>query len=633
MKKNVLILAGGPDPYFVKLEEALISQGFKTLRVKEAREVSFRLENEFFSSLICEDDESGLKQRDLARHLSRNPFGATTPVVVIGHRSVPSDRSLLTSVLDQYFSQDVEPEMIAEFVDETLSLRSQKVKKGAIHSIPKMLCQAARFRFSGAVVMEKGEEKCVIYFEHGYIVFASSNQNAHRFGEFLISQNVIQRDQLDESLKTLRTSKKRLGRILVDSGYLKPQLLQTLLQGQIKHIVLNVFDWTEGEFYVLVEEPLDPENAIARAGVGPLLLEGVRYRFSEDQLAKYFEPFDSRVSLALPLEQLKKRVHLGKNEQDFLELVGEGRPIGELLNLNSYSRRESLGLLYSFRLLGFLAFETGKCPPPEIFPKKNEKKEVLEELFEKKDVSTPKNELPPSTNLVEPPPSRMPYVMGAASMVVAIAVFLTLFTFFDTRSSRNAQSDQRHMLPQKSVALDSDLVVISPIPLEPEEIPIAKKQPTPVPTEKALPKIALPKENVIPKATETPRVAAKSKGFEDHLRSARKKKEKGLLQDALKSYENAYALNWKHVEVLLEMADLYFELDETARAIRYYEKVKKLDPANPKPYLALGTIFLLQDEKEKAKRSYQAYLAVVDVNEKTRPRINEVRRILRTMGN
>ena len=84
--------------------------------------------------------------------------------------------------------------------------------------------------------------------------------------------------------------------------------------------------------------------------------------------------------------------------------------------------------------------------------------------------------------------------------------------------------------------------------------------------------------------------------------------------------------------MLLEMADLYFELDDMRRAIEYYEKVKRSDPANARPYLALGTIFLLQDNQEEARRSYEAYLAVVEPNEKTQPRINEVRRILRTMG-
>jgi hypothetical protein len=596
----------------------LVTQGFQILRVVTLKEAAYRLENEMFAALICQDDADGSRQREFGRVLAARPFGAITPLVVLGPGPQPSERALLTSVLDQYFPMDTDPEVIAEFVSETYSLRERKVKKGALHSIPHLLCHAARMRLSGGVVMERGDEKCVVYFENGFIVFASSNRNEHRFGQFLISRKVITPGQLDEALKILKGSKKRLGRILVDCGFLKPQLLHTLLQGQIKHIVLNVFDWTEGEFYVLAEEILDPESAIARAAVGPLILEGVRYKFGEAVLSKEFEPFDSMVSLALPLDQLQKRMHLGKNELDFLNLIGSGRPIGDLLSLNSYSRRESLGLLFAFRVLGFLAFQPGVVPPARAFPTKAERTQVMDELFAKKEkgppgrAGRPRPEAPMS-------PMRRTFFAGASLTAVAIAGFLTVFTFFDTQTSRRAESEE-------------DLIA-RVVPTAPPTVP-----PTAPPTipPAAAPVMASPSPVAeVPTALPTPpevKVASRAPTLPELLAKAQRQKAQGLLREALRTYQRAYGMDPHHVTALLGLADIHFELDETGPAVRFYEEVKRIQPSNPRPYLALGTIHLMQNENEKARIAYEAYLAVVEANDENKARIAEVRQILSRIG-
>ena len=49
------------------------------------------------------------------------------------------------------------------------------------------------------------------------------------FGEFLISNKLITRDQLEESLGVQELSRQKIGRVLVSSGYLTPPQLDEAL--------------------------------------------------------------------------------------------------------------------------------------------------------------------------------------------------------------------------------------------------------------------------------------------------------------------------------------------------------------------------------------------------------------------
>ncbi len=629
MKKNAILIGSRQTATLDPFDQALLALGFATIRVASVREALFRVENELFSVIVCEDSPDGTIQRELAAGLETRPLGITTPVVLLGNTPQPAERGVLTSLLDQYFPLHTDPVIVAEFVNETHSLRIDKAKRGRLGlvSVPRLLSQAARVRLSGAVVVEGGVEKNIVYFENGLVTFASSNRDDNRFGEFLVAQRIISREQFFHAVKILQQTKKRLGRILVEEGFLKPQVLTTLIQSQVKHIIFSAFDWRGGEFCILPDEVSCQNEAIARFDVAPLILEGVRFKFTEDQLNQEFQPFDAKVSLAMSLADCQKRMHLGKSETDFLRLIGAGVPIVEALSFRSFSRLESLKLLYSFRVLGLLVFEAGAGRSPQIAARTVDRSQVLSELFKPK-VHESRNELASteaallaSVRMLDTerarPRRKVSYLFGVvsgAAGLAALSTILWLANFMEPRYSDEGQTKEIRSIPATVAE------TIAP-------------KPTPAPTKTPEPEAASAFVSPVPLVT--PKVKPEKSLSDDEysmaLARAEKRRLAGRLDLAVVELEKAHRLRPQSETTTLALADALFDLNRLAEAENLYRQVLAANPASPAGHLALGTVYLMRDESEKAMGHYKRYLSLVPRTAANAPRITEVQKILKNL--
>ncbi len=678
MKKNALIMASR-SVEITPLEEALLATGFDALRVGTLRDALQRLDTENFVVLICADDELGQLQRDLVKALSTRPFGLITPVVLLGPGQEPTERSALTSLLDQYFPLDTDPQLLAEFCDEVSAMRSEKAKRGRLQAItvPQLLQQAASFKLDGSIVLEREEEKAILYVEQGFIVFASSNRDENRFGEFLVQQGIITREEFSRAARRLHESGKRIGNILVEEGILKPQVLQTLIQSQVKHIIYAVFDWIDGEYYILLHEKGSQQDSVARFDVPSLILEGVRYKFDEQRLEKELSPLERRVSLAVSLPEAQKLVHLGSHEIDFLRNIGTGRPLNELLNLNSFGRVESLRLLFAFRILGFVVLEEAAVPVTEQVAKHTERAKVVKELFSPKgQASTSAPTIPAST---KPKPKKVKrrrkgFAAGwwaGAFATAAAMIFFTIVTFVNPRSSREGNSLDVHELqpldldpPEVAETIPSPPREVAPPPPEPTEEPISpvvlaeremqeatpvptappavKTPPPPTPTPRPVVKKAKPKpkpqirkrKKPVRVARVTPKKSADEKlqdQFTKLYRMAEQQQKTGQLQAAFETYRKAFRINPTHVDTVFGMADVLFELGKTKNARRFYQRASILDPYNPRPYLSLGTVYMIDGDRKRAIRSYKKYLQLVKKTPENQHRVSEVQKVLQSL--
>jgi tetratricopeptide (TPR) repeat protein len=622
VKKSVLLIPASSGGPWSEVERALLSRGLQLLRVQNFKEAAFRLDHEIFSVIVMEDDAKGERQRQFSDLLRAHPFGSTTPVVVLGPDATPAANYVLTSLLDQYFQLSIEPETLAEFVAETHAVRTQKAKKGTIYPIspPQILFQAARFRMTGTIVLERSDEKCVIYLENGLVVFASSNRDENRFGEFLVARGIITRDQFSRSIQILKTSKKRMGKILVDEGFLKPQVLQTLLQSQIKHIVFTVFDWKSGEFYILPDEACQKENAIARVEVAPLILEGVRFKFNEELLNAEFEPFDSKVSLTISLDEVQRRMRLGKEEFDFLRLIGNGRSMDELIHLNSYSRVDALKFIYGFKVLGILSVQKGAYAPQKAMPSKDERTRAVDALFSAK-IERPEP-TPPPAHVVAPRPriGWAAFSMGSLLAGLALTAVTIFFSFVNTRTSQVGTTLEkgRSYEPDLQEKLQAASVTATPTARPAPVVPANAPANVPPPMESAA---------VEPPSAPNPEIDA----FADLTKLALRQRKEGRLHESLSTYRKVLALQPTHVETLVTIGEMLLDLDRPMEAVEMLDQARKLDPSDPRPYLGLGTILLMRNKTIEAKNMLQTYLNKVRPDEANRTRIMEVRRILKNM--
>jgi Domain of unknown function (DUF4388) len=125
--------------------------------------------------------------------------------------------------------------------------------------LPVILQHLQQEKATGALVVRcGGAEKC-IYVKNGQIVFASSSDGNDRLGEVLVKDGLLSREHLETALKVYRKNAglKKIGAILVESGFVSPRGLFAGLKTQVKDILFSLFLLDDAEYRF--EERLPPD--------------------------------------------------------------------------------------------------------------------------------------------------------------------------------------------------------------------------------------------------------------------------------------------------------------------------------------------------------------------------------------
>lgn len=119
------------------------------------------------------------------------------------------------------------------------------------------LSKAIAARASGVWVCERGEVRKEIYLVDGAPEYVSSNLPQELLGEFLVSREVLTKEELDLALAVLPRFDGRLGDTLTALGLVEPVLLFRHIAAQVREKLLELFGWDDGEarFYDAVTPP------------------------------------------------------------------------------------------------------------------------------------------------------------------------------------------------------------------------------------------------------------------------------------------------------------------------------------------------------------------------------------------
>ena len=77
------------------------------------------------------------------------------------------------------------------------------------------------------------------------------------------------------ALQQISETKKKLGSIVVEVGYLQKSQLIDLLSRQIKDALFETLTWTEGNFTFVDASPLSADDIVLDENIDSLLLKGL----------------------------------------------------------------------------------------------------------------------------------------------------------------------------------------------------------------------------------------------------------------------------------------------------------------------------------------------------------------------
>jgi curved DNA-binding protein CbpA len=115
-----------------------------------------------------------------------------------------------------------------------------------------------------------------IYFKKGSMIFANSDVNDDRLGEFLIRAGRIKRADFEMASKVMKETKQRFGKTLVEMGHIPADDMLGLVVEQIEAIIYSLFKWEAGDYrFEEKDNPVD-EDIMLNLSSADIILEGIR---------------------------------------------------------------------------------------------------------------------------------------------------------------------------------------------------------------------------------------------------------------------------------------------------------------------------------------------------------------------
>ena len=175
-------------------------------------------------------------------------------------------------------------------------------REGLLHEISlcRILHQIADGTVTGVLDLHRDPVKKSIDFENGNPVFADSNIESELFGEHLVAQGILSREQHGETLDFAARKGLRFTEALLALKACTPNVLFQQLGGQVRNRILDLFSWITGSYFLYVDAPITQSGLPLNLRTHTLIHEGVQERLPLVVIRRFMEGRMSQTVLRVP---------------------------------------------------------------------------------------------------------------------------------------------------------------------------------------------------------------------------------------------------------------------------------------------------------------------------------------------
>ncbi len=222
----------------------------------------------------------------------------------------------------------------------------------------------------GALISETEDGKRLVFFERGYLVGAKSELVQERLGEVIVAEGGVSRTELEEATRFIRSGRK-LGRILVELGYLKSGQIETYVRRQIVRIASAMLTSKSKRLAFSTVIPIEAVT-LSPISIGDVFLDAA---FHLTDIALYREKWlldDYVLAQTRDALALAGHMELAADDAQVLDLVDERNTVGEIVAASPLSEDRTLRLLLALHQAGIVALrqqQEAKAPAPPLDPR------------------------------------------------------------------------------------------------------------------------------------------------------------------------------------------------------------------------------------------------------------------------
>ncbi|HEY7821090.1 MAG TPA: DUF4388 domain-containing protein [Vicinamibacteria bacterium] len=238
----------------------------------------------------------------------------------------------------------------------------------------------------GALISETAGAKRLVFFERGYLVGAKSELVQERLGEVIVAGGGVTRPQLEEATRFIRTGRK-LGRILVELGYMKSGQIETYVRRQIVRIASAMLTSKSERLAFSTVLPVEAVT-LSPVSIGDVFLDAA---FHLTDIALYREKWllDEYVLAQTPdALALAGNMKLAADDAQVLDLVDERNTVADIVAASPLEQDRTLRLLLALHQAGIVGLRqaeeketagaAGTAPPFIAVPELQREPDPLE---------------------------------------------------------------------------------------------------------------------------------------------------------------------------------------------------------------------------------------------------------------
>lgn len=204
-------------------------------------------------------------------------------------------------------------------------------------------------RVSGVLRVHRGGVFKELTLQEGSVISASSNQPREYLGQFLINMGHLTEDQLGRAFESQRETDIRLGKVLVMKGMVPEQTVQNMLSLKFREMLLDAFQWQDGEFQFEVLETTTPaaEGLDVRVELMDIHREG-EFRDTAWQAIRAVFP-SGKARLTVDERRLPEPRQPGSLDERIATLIKDGLTVDEMalaLHASDFHLYQRLYALY-----------------------------------------------------------------------------------------------------------------------------------------------------------------------------------------------------------------------------------------------------------------------------------------------
>ena len=309
-----------------------------------------------------------------------------------------------------------------------------------------------------------------VYFDRGFVVFASSNLKSDRLGESMIDEGRISRHEFALVSMVMKSTRRKFGETLVQAGIVSEEELGHYVATQVNRIVLSLFSAKSG-MYSFDERPCSiPVDCMVSLSVFRILLEGVRAMTSQRLVLAGLPSLDTRLKVVSEPPFTLDAEKLRRVEKEVLRCAGSGASISEIVEIVGGNKGVALRAAYGLYSAGVLEAVATEAPNRRLRLQAETGTFVLSEIRRKLEArqEAPPVELSltpeePGTPPASPPPSVTDAVSDARERPLAflsrlrewikklrVSVENALLRWVGASAARSAKAFQETFGPRES---------------------------------------------------------------------------------------------------------------------------------------------------------------------------------------